>query len=288
MAIKTFKPKTPGVRHAIVVDRSHLHKGEGYKPLVVKLNSKAGRNNTGKVTMRHQGAGVKKQYRVVDYLRDKLDIPAVVERLDYDPNRSAFLALLKYADGERRYIVAPDALNVGDQLVSSKTNFVIKPGNNIPLAKIPQGTFVHSVELLPDEGAKIGRSAGTMIQVMGGDKGYVQLRMPSGEIRLVSEDCRATIGSVSNPDHKNEKLGKAGKNRRKGVRPAVRGVAMSYIHPHGAGQGKSGRHGTGGPAKDLWGNKVGKRTRKHRRSTSKFIVKRRPETNSFKKYKTII
>ncbi|MBL8014920.1 MAG: 50S ribosomal protein L2 [Candidatus Doudnabacteria bacterium] len=288
MGIKVLKPTTPTARHTVLIDRSELHKGQPLKSLVSKLNSKAGRNNTGKTTMRHQGAGVKKQYRIVDFKRDKLDIPAVVERLEYDPNRSAFLALLKYADGERRYIIAPDTLTVGTEIKSTAAEAPIQVGNNMPLAKIPQGTFVHSVEVMPGQGAVVGRSAGTMIQVMGGDKGYIQLRMPSGEIRLVSEECRATIGNVSNPDHKNVKLGSAGRNRRKGVRPTVRGVAMSYIHPHGAGQGKSGRHGTGGPAKDLWGNKVGKRTRRHRRVTSKFIVRRRPETNAFKKYKTVI
>ncbi len=197
------------------------------------------------------------------------------------------MALLKYADGERRYIIAPDGVKVGDELISGE-EVPIEVGNAMPLNKIPQGTYVHAIEMFPGQGAKMGRSAGASIQVMGGDKGYIQLRLPSGEIRLVKENCFATIGNASNPDHKNEKLGKAGVARRLGKRPAVRGVAMSYKHPHGGGQGKSGRHGTGGPAKDFWGNKVGTRTRKHRKTSSKYIVRRRPSKHKFKKYKTVI
>jgi large subunit ribosomal protein L2 len=287
MALKTFKPTTPTRRHTVLVDRSMLSKAKPQKKLTVSQKESAGRNSYGRVTVRHRGAGVKRQYRVVDFKRDKYNVPAVVEALEYDPNRTAFLALLKYADGERRYIVAPDNLTVGTKVISGE-DAPLEVGNHLPLSKIPQGTMVHSVEVMPKAGAILGRSAGSTIQVMGGDKGYVQLRMPSGEIRLVKGECYATIGSVSNPDHKNEKLGSAGRKRRMGVRPAVRGVAMSYKHPHGAGQGKSGRHGTGGPAKDRWGNKVGTRTRKHRKPTSKFIVKRRPTTNKHKSYKTII
>lgn len=251
------------------------------------MKSKAGRNAKGRITVRHRGGGVKKKYRVIDFKRDKRNIPAEVEQIEYDPNRTAFLALLKYADGERRYIIAPEETSVGDELVSGE-EVPIEPGNAMPLHKIPQGTYVHAVEMWPGKGATLGRSAGSSIQVMGGDKGYIQLRLPSGEIRLVKEECYATIGAASNPDHKNEKLGKAGTRRRKGFRPGVRGVAMSYKHPHGGGQGKGGRHGTGGPAKDRWGNKIGTRTRRHRKTTSKFIVRRRPSKHKFKKYKTVI
>lgn len=288
MALKKFKPKTPSLRHTVLVDKSGLSKDRPHKPLLAPLKSKAGRNNSGKITVRHRGGGVKKNYRVIDFKRDKFDIPAGVESIEYDPNRTAFIALLKYADGERRYIIAPDKVKVGDVLLSGEKDVDIKPGNAMPLKAIPQGTYVHAVEMYPGQGALIGRSAGTAVQVMGGDKGYVQLRMPSGEQRLVKETCFATIGTTSNPDQKNVKLGKAGRKRRKGFRPSVRGVAMSYGHPHGAGQGKGGRHGSGGPKKDAWGNKVGTRTRKHKNPTSKFIIRRRPEKNRFKKYKTII
>jgi large subunit ribosomal protein L2 len=287
MAIKLYKPTTPSRRHTIIVDRSELAKTGPLKSLT-RINKKsAGRNNTGRITVRHRGGGVKRKYRTIDFLRDKHGIPAEVEQLEYDPNRTAFLALLKYADGERRYILAPDGVKAGDVLMSGATA-PVEVGNALPLERIPQGTMVHAVEMMPGSGAIIGRSAGSSIQVMGGDQGYIQLRMPSGEIRLVRDTCYATIGPASNPDHKNEKLGKAGTKRRKGFRPAVRGVAMSYKHPHGAGQGKSGRHGTGGPAKDMWGNKVGTRTRKHKNVSSKYIVRRRPSKHKFKKYKTII
>ncbi|MCA9379015.1 50S ribosomal protein L2 [Candidatus Dojkabacteria bacterium] len=288
MALKKFKPTTPTRRHTMLVDRSELSKAAPQKRLLASQKSTAGRNNSGRITTRHRGGGVKTKYRIVDFKRDKQQVAAIVETLEYDPNRSAFLALLKYVDGERRYILAPDGLKVGDQIVSGDKDVAIEIGNTMPLSQIPQGTMVHAVEMWPGKGAIIGRSAGGAVQVMGGDKGYVQLRMPSGEIRLVKEECYATIGNVSNPEHKNQKLGSAGRKRKKGFRPAVRGVAMSWQHPHGAGQGKSGRHGTGGPAKDRWGNKVGTRTRKHRSVTSKFIVRRRPSKHKFKKYKTVI
>lgn len=287
MALKKFKATSPGIRHAILVDKSHLSKDGPYKPLTKKNNKSAGRNNTGKITIRHRSAGEKKLYRIIDFKRDKRNIEGIVEKLEYDPNRTAFIALVKYADGERRYILAPQKLEVG-QTILSGDEVPIKIGNAMPLKKIPQGTFVHAVEMWPERGAIIGRSAGSAIQVMGGDKGYVQLKMPSGEYRLVKEECFATIGSVSNPDKKNEKLGKAGRRRKKGFRPSVRGVAMSLSHSHAGGQGKSGRHGPGGPAKDKWGNKIGKRTRKHRKTTSKYIVRRRPSKHKFKNYKTVI
>lgn len=288
MALKKFKPTSPGVRHAVLIDRSGLSKTDPHKPLVVSVKRKAGRNNQGRVTMRHQGGGAKTLYRIIDFKRSKNNVPGVVETIEYDPNRTAFIALVKYADGERRYILAPDGLKVGDEVQSGEKDVAIKVGNAMPLKNIPQGTYVHAVEMWPGKGASIARSAGTSVQVMGGDKGYVQLKMPSGEFRLVKETCFATIGTVSNPDQKNIKLGKAGRRRLKGVRPTVRGVAMSIKHPHGGGQGKGGRHGTGGPKKDRWGNPVGKRTRKLRKVTNKFIVRRRTEKNRFKSYKTVI
>ena len=287
MALKTFKPTSAGVRHAVLVDRSELSKVDAYKPLVKSLKKTAGRNNQGRITTRHKGSGVKKQYRVIDFKRDKHNIEAEVETIEYDPNRTAFIALLKYADGERRYIIAPDTVKVGDKLMSGEEAQVLV-GNALPLKNIPQGTMVHAVEMWPSKGASIARSAGTSVQVMGGDKRYVQLKMPSGEIRLVKETCYATIGTTSNPDQKNVKYGKAGRRRNKGVRPGVRGVAMSIKHPHGGGQGKSGRHGTGGPKKDRWGNLIGTRTRRGKGMSNKFIVRRRAAKNKFKPYKTVI
>ncbi len=287
MALKSYNATSPGRRHRVIATTKHLTKKAPEKSLLRKTNNINGRNNQGKVTVRHRGGAVKRAYRIIDFKRNKVGVPAIVESVEYDPNRSAHIALLKYKDGERRYILSPEGLEVGAEIVSG-TEVPLNVGNSMPLSKIPQGTMVHAVELLPGSGAKIGRTAGSSIQVMGGDKGYVQLRMPSNEIRLVKETCTATIGVVGNSEHKNQKIGKAGNKRRKGFRPAVRGVAMSYKHPHGGGQGKSGRHGTGGPAKDLWGNKKGTRTRKNRKVTGKFIIRRRPNTNAFKKYKTII
>lgn len=287
MALKKYKPTTSTLRHTVLINRKELWNGSPEKSLTKPIKSSGGRNNTGKITVRHRGGAVKRQYRVVDFKRDKKDILAKVERIEYDPNRTAFIALLKYVDGERRYIIAPEEINVGDEVISGN-DVPIKEGNAMPLKKVPQGTFVHSVEMYPGRGAVLGRSAGSSIQVMGNDKGYVQLKLSSGEYRLVKEDCYATFGVASNPEQKNVKLGKAGRKRRKGIRPGVRGVAMSYGHPHGGGQGKSGRTGTGGPKKDLWGNKVGKRTRKDRKVSSKFIVRRRQAKNRFKKYNTVI
>lgn len=287
MALKKYKATSPGVRHAVLVDRSELSKVKPHKPLTKKLNKKAGRNNRGVITMRHKSAGTKSLYRVIDFDREKRNIKGEVETIEYDPNRTAFIALIKYEDGDRKYILAPDGLKIGDTIQAGE-EVEIKVGNAMPLSKVPQGMFVNAVEMWPGRGASIARSAGTSVQVMGGDKGYVQLKMPSGEYRLVKEGCYATIGSVSNPDKKNEKLGKAGKNRRKGKRPSVRGVAMSIKHPHAGGQGKKGKGIIGGPAKDKWGNKIGSRTRKHRKPTSKFIIRRRPARNKFKSYKNVI
>lgn len=287
MAVRKLNPTTPGQRHAVLLDRKHLSKSKPLKSLTTKVKKSTGRNNQGRITTRHKGGAVKKKYRKIDFLRDKRDIKATIETIEYDPYRSAFIALVKYADGERRYILAPDKVSVGTSIVSSE-NASIKPGNSMPLKKVPQGMFVHAVELNPGKGAKLGRSAGTSIQVMGGDKGYAQLKMPSGEYRLVKDTCYATIGMVSNPDQKNVKLGKAGRKRKMGVRPTVRGVAMPYKHKHGGGQGKAGRHGPGGPATSYSGIRQGTRTRKHKKPTGKYIIRRRPAKNRFKKYKTVI
>lgn len=287
MALKKLNPTTSSRRGTILVDRSELYKGRPLLALTERAKVHSGRNNQGRVTVRHRGGTVKRLYRNIDFKREKSGIQGTVERVEYDPNRTAFIALIKYVDGERRYILSPDTLKVGDSIMSGE-KAEIKVGNSLPLKLIPQGTYVHAVEMYPGEGAALARSAGTSIQVMGGDKGYTQLKMPSGEYRLVKETCTATIGTVSNPDQKNIKLGKAGRRRRKGFRPVVRGVAMSYKHPHGAGQGKGGRHGTGGPKKDRWGNPVGKRTRKGKRISNKFIIRRRSEKNAFKKFKSII
>ncbi len=287
MALRKFKPTSAGVRHAVLIDRSELSKVRPYRGLTTDLRSQGGRNNLGRITMRHQGAGVKKAYRIIDFKREKMEVEGTVETIEYDPNRTAFIALIKYIDGDRKYILAPDGLKIGDKVINSESA-PISLGNSVKLKNIPQGTFVHSVELYPNGGAKIARSAGTRIQVMGGDQGYTQLKMPSGELRLVKEECYASIGFVSNQDQKNVKLGKAGRKRLLGIRPTVRGVAMSTKHPHAGGQGKGGRHGTGGPKSDRWGNMIGKRTRKMKNPTGKFIIRRRPETNKFKKTKTII
>lgn len=287
MALKKYKPTTASMRHTILVDRSELHKGRSLKRLTKKLNKSTGKNNQGRITTRHKVSKVKKLYRIIDLKRDNYGITGVVDRIEYDPNRSAFIALIKYSNGDWRYILAPNGLKVG-AIVQSGADAPVSIGNAMPLSKIPQGTYIHAVSIRPNEKATIGLAAGTTIQLMGAREDYVQLKMPSGEIRLFKNTCYATIGTVSNPDRKNEKLGKAGRKVKRGIKPTVRGVAMSYKHPHGAGQGKSGRHGTGGPKKDIYGNTVGTRTRKKRNPTNKFIVKRRTEKNKFRSFKTIV
>jgi large subunit ribosomal protein L2 len=296
MALKGYKPTTPSKRHAKLLKfeldevlpenlskkekealKKQIKEHEESKPngLVKNLKYKAGRNNQGGITTRHKGGRVKRNYRVIDFKRDKFDIEAEVVSVEYDPNRSANIALLKYEDGEYRYILAPEKLKVTDKIMSSKTFKELKSGNAYPLSEIPAATFVHNIELSPGKGAVMARSAGAGVQVQGQvDKGYVQLKMPSGEVRLVKGECMATIGMVGNQMHSNQKLGKAGRKRKKGIRPTVRGVAQSYKHPHAGGQGKGGRHGPGGPVKDPWGNKRGKITRKNKK-TDKYIVKRR-------------
>ncbi len=272
MALKRYKPTTPSQRGLILVDRSDLWKGKPVKALTEGLSGKGGRNNAGRITMRRRGGGHKRRYRIVDFKRRKFDVPATVERIEYDPNRSAFIALLKYSDGELSYILAPQRVQVGDTLISG-VRVDIRPGNAMPMENIPVGTIVHNVEMKPGGGGQIARAAGTYVQLVGKDGGFAQLRLTSGEARMVSAKCMATIGSVSNPDNKNINKGKAGRNRWLGKRPSVRGVAMNPVdHPHGGGEGRSsgGRHPV-----SPWGVPTkGKRTRRKKRS-DKMIMRRR-------------
>jgi len=269
MALKTFKPITPGLRQLVLVDRSDLYKGKPVKTLTEGKSSSGGRNNLGRVTSRFRGGGHKRSYRLVDFKRRKTDMAAVVERIEYDPNRSAFIALVKYADGELSYILAPQRLAVGDSVISAESADV-KPGNAMPIANIPVGTIVHNVELKIGKGGAVARSAGTYAQIVGRDEGYVILRLNSGEQRLVHGRCLASIGAVSNPDHMNVSIGKAGRNRWLGWRSHNRGVAMNPIdHPHGGGEGRTsgGRHPV-----TPWGFPTkGKKTRSNKR-TDKFIL----------------
>ena len=273
MPLMKVKPTSPGRRALVKVVSPDLHKGEPHWPLVESQNRGSGRNNHGRITMRHKGGGHKHHYRIVDFRRDKDGIQATVERLDYDPNRSAHLALLLYADGERRYIIAPKGLSAGAQLVSG-AEAPIKSGNTLPLRNIPVGTTVHCIEMLPGKGAQIARSAGTSAQLLAREGSYAQLRLRSGEIRKVHVDCRATIGEVGNDEHNLRVFGKAGAVRWLGVRPTVRGVVMNPVdHPHGGGEGKSGQ-GNPHPVSP-WGLQTkGKKTRRNKR-TDGMIVQRR-------------
>jgi large subunit ribosomal protein L2 len=272
MSLKKYVPVTPSSRELVLVDKSSLWKGRPEKKLTFGLSKTGGRNNYGRITTRHIGGGHKKLYRIIDFSRKKVDIEAVVERIEYDPNRTAFIALIVYADGERSYIICPDGLKEGDSIVSGKHSD-IKVGNALPFLYIPVGTIVHNIEIKPGTGGKLARSAGSYAQLVSKDGGYAQIRMNSGEIRLVSVDSYATIGYVSNLDHKNVNYGKAGRKRWLGVRPTVRGVAMNPIdHPHGGGEGRTsgGRHPV-----TPWGKPTkGKKTRKNK-FTSVFIVKSR-------------
>jgi len=272
MALKQFNPTSPGRRQLVLVDKSELHKGRPEKSLVEGLTKSGGRGGNGRVAVRFRGGGAKRLYRIVDFKRRKFDVPATVERLEYDPNRSAFIALVKYADGELAYILAPQRLKVGDQVVASEKADV-KPGNAMPLRGMPIGTIIHNVELKPLKGGQIARSAGAYAQLVGRDAGYAQIRLNSGELRMVMDSCMATVGAVSNPDHMNENLGKAGRARHKGRRPHVRGVAMNPIdHPHGGGEGRTsgGRHPV-----TPWGKPTkGRKTRKNK-ATDKFIIRSR-------------
>ena len=274
MAIKTYKPTTNGRRNMSVTDYSVLSKVAPEKSLLEPLKKHSGRNSYGRITVRHKGGGNRRKYRVIDFKRQKYDVEATVKTLEYDPNRSAFIALVEYTDGEKAYIIAPQGVKVGDKIVSGP-DADIKPGNALPLKNIPTGTFVHNVELYPGRGAQLARSAGIMAQLMAKENGMALLRLPSGELRNVPGACMATVGQVSNTDHENVKIGKAGRKRHMGVRPTVRGSVMNpNDHPHGGGEGKSpvGRPGPVTP----WGKPaLGYKTRKHKKSSDKLIVKRR-------------
>jgi large subunit ribosomal protein L2 len=271
MALRKYKPTTPGRRGSSVSDFSEITRDRPERALVKKLTKNAGRNAYGRVTTRHRGGGHKRRYRVIDFRRTKDQVPATVAHVEYDPNRSARIALLHYADGEKRYILAPQGLRQGDKLMSGP-GADIRPGNALPLANIPVGTVVHAVELRPGQGAKMARSAGSSVQIVAKEGKFAQLRLPSGEMRLVELTCRASVGAVGNPEHELIAKGKAGRNRWRGVRPSVRGVAMNPVdHPLGGGEGKSsgGRHPT-----SPWGKKEG-RTRKKDKASDRYIVRRR-------------
>ncbi len=274
MAVKHYKPTTPGRRGMTVIDYSELSKAAPEKSLLAPVKNKAGRNSYGRITVRHQGGGNRKKYRIIDFKRDKAGIPATVLTIEYDPNRSAFISLLQYEDGEKRYIITPIGLKVGDTVISGP-GADIKPGNALNLSDIPVGTFVHNVELYPGKGAQLARSAGNMAQLMAKEGKYALLRLPSGELRNVPVNCMATIGQVSNAEHENVNIGKAGRKRHMGWRPTVRGSVMNpNDHPHGGGEGKSpiGRPGPVTP----WGKPtLGYKTRQKHKASDKMIVKRR-------------
>ncbi len=275
MALKNFKAITPSLRQLVIVDRAGLWKGKPVKALTRGKSEAGGRNNHGHITAHHRGGGHKRRLRLVDFKRRKFGVAATVERLEYDPNRSGFIALIKYTDGELAYILAPQRLKAGDQVVSGE-RVDIKPGNAMPLANMPVGTIVHNVELKKGRGGQLARSAGTYAQLVGKDAGYAQIKLNSGELRMVPAECLATVGAVSNPDQQNIVMGKAGRTRWLGRRPVVRGVAMNPVdHPHGGGEGKTsgGRHPV-----TPWGKPTkGKKTRKNK-ATDKYIIRRRQAT----------
>ena len=271
MALKTFNPTTPSQRQLVIVDRSSLYKGKPVKALTEGLSSKGGRNNLGRITVRFQGGGHKRTYRLVDFKRRKFDVEGTVERIEYDPNRTAYIALVKYTDSELAYIIAPQRLAAGDKVIASEKAVDVKPGNTMPLQFIPVGSIIHNVEMKPGKGGQIARSAGSYAQLVGRDQGMAILRLNSGEQRLVHGTCLATIGAVSNPDHGNINDGKAGRSRWRGKKPHVRGVVMNPVdHPHGGGEGRTsgGRHPV-----TPWGKPTkGKRTRSNK-STDKMIMR---------------
>ncbi|MEM1384205.1 MAG: 50S ribosomal protein L2 [Pseudomonadota bacterium] len=272
MALKTYKPTTPGQRGLVLIDRSDLWKGRPVKTLTEGLTKKGGRNNTGRITARRRGGGAKRLYRIVDFKRRKFNVPAAVERIEYDPNRTAFIALIRYEDGEQAYILAPQRLAIGDSVVAG-AKVDVKPGNAMPFAGMPIGTIVHNIEMKPGKGGQIARSAGTYAQFVGRDSGYAQLRLGSGELRIVREECMATVGAVSNPDHSNQNFGKAGRTRHKGKRPSVRGVVMNPVdHPHGGGEGRTsgGRHPV-----TPWGKPTKGRKTRSNKETDKYILRSR-------------
>jgi large subunit ribosomal protein L2 len=274
MAIKSFRPTTPSRRSMTVTDYSVLSKVKPEKSLLETLKKNSGRNSYGRITVRHRGGGSKRKYRIIDFKRDKTDMSAEVLTIEYDPNRSAFIALVSYEDGEKRYIIAPDGLKVGDKIISS-ASADIKTGNALPIINIPVGTFIHNIEINPGRGGQLVRGAGGSAQLMAKEDGMALIRLPSGELRKFRLNCMATIGQVSNLDHENVQIGKAGRTRHMGIRPTVRGSAMNPVdHPHGGGEGKSpvGRPGPVTP----WGKPtLGYKTRKKKNISDKFIVKRR-------------
>jgi large subunit ribosomal protein L2 len=281
MAVKVYKPKTPGTRHKTSYTFEEITKTKPERSLIVPLKKRSGRNMYGRITVRHRGGAHKRYIRLVDFKRDKLEIPARVAAIEYDPNRSARLALLHYVDGEKRYIIAPVGLMVGDTVVSGQ-DIDIRPGNSLPLSNIPVGTTIHNIELQPGKGGQMVRSAGTSAQLLAKEGKYAHVRLPSGEVRLVLQECRASIGQVGNVDHGNIKLGKAGRKRHMGWRPSIRGSAMSpRDHPHGGGEGRSS---IGMPSpKSPWGKPtLGKKTR-HNKRTDKYIVRHRSQAKRRRK-----
>lgn len=272
MALRKFKPTTPARRQLVLVDRSKLWKGKPVKSLTEGLTEKAGRNNTGRIMVRRRGGGAKKTYRIIDFKRRKFDVEARVERLEYDPNRTAFIALIKYLDGELSYILAPQRVAPGDKVIAGE-RVDVKPGNAMPLKSIPVGTIIHNIELKPGKGGQMARSAGTYAQLVGRDGPLAQVRLQSGEVRIVPGECMATIGAVSNADNMNQSIGKAGRNRHKGKRPSVRGVVMNPVdHPHGGGEGRTsgGRHPV-----TPWGRPTKGAKTRHNKETDKFILRSR-------------
>ena len=273
MALKKYKPNTPAMRGLVLVDKSELWKGRPVKKLTEGVTKSGGRNNNGRVTSRRRGGGYKRLYRVIDFKRTKFDVSAVVERIEYDPNRSAFIALLRYNDGEQAYIIAPQRLQEGDNVIAAK-RADIKPGNAMPMENMPVGTIIHNVEMKPGRGGQMARAAGTYVQLIGKDSGYAQLRLTSGELRMVPAKCMATVGAVSNSDNKNQNMSKAGRSRWLGKRPKVRGVAMNPVdHPHGGGEGRTsgGRHPV-----SPWGKPTkGARTRRKKKSDDLIMRRRR-------------
>jgi large subunit ribosomal protein L2 len=272
MALKHFNPTSPGRRQLVLVDRSELHKGKPEKSLVEGLTKSGGRGAGGRIAVRFRGGGAKKLYRIIDFKRRKFDVPGTVERLEYDPNRSAFIALIVYPDGEKAYILAPQRLKAGDTVIASD-KVDVKPGNAAPLRALPIGTIIHNVEMKPLKGGQLARSAGAYAQLVGRDAGYAQIRLGSGELRMVLDTCMATVGAVSNPDHMNQSLGKAGRTRHMGFRPHVRGVAMNPVdHPHGGGEGKTS--GGRNPVTP-WGVPTKGRKTRTNKATDKFIIRSR-------------
>lgn len=273
MALKKYKPNTPAMRGLVLVDKSELWKGRPVKKLTEGITKSGGRNNNGRITSRRRGGGHKRLYRVIDFKRTKFDVSAVVERIEYDPNRSAFIALLKYDDGEQAYILAPQRLQEGDRVIAAN-RADIKPGNAMPMENMPVGTIIHNVEMKPGRGGQMARAAGTYVQLIGKDSGFAQLRLTSGELRMVPAKCMATVGAVSNSDNKNQNMSKAGRSRWLGKRPKVRGVAMNPVdHPHGGGEGRTsgGRHPV-----SPWGKPTkGARTRRKKKSDDLIMRRRR-------------